>query len=38
MNAIYPQTVRAVKKNLIITKYDLVTSDEPNDSIDTLFK
>lgn len=37
MNAIYPQTVRAVQKKLIITKYDLVTSDEPNDSIDTLY-
>lgn len=27
-----------LKKKLIITKYDLVTSDKPNDSIDTLFK
>lgn len=30
--------VQIVKKKLIITKYDLVTSDGPNDSTDTLFK
>lgn len=27
-----------LKKKLIITKYDIVTSDKPNDGIDTLFK
>lgn len=27
-----------LKKKLIITKYDLVTSDKPKDRIDTLFK